>query len=178
MRLAASVAILSFTLLAQNRGAFDEAPPSGIVERFAKFDFEGYRLDSEGHKAIWDLTIDDGSPAVFPMYLIKTYSTGPAQRVPGGSIRIPVTYQIIGVIQEGPKGLSFRLKPALSTEVFPVKCEGAACKIDLDRAVFHVSAHVGREAVLAWIKALEGIQNTEREKEPYKQLFDQVTNAK
>lgn len=177
MRLAL-LAIVICTALARSQGVSEDQASSDLVRRFAKLDFDGYRLDSEGHKTIWDLTIDDGAPPESPLYVVRKYTTGPARKLPDGSIRVPIDYELIGVIQDGPKVFSFMPKPTISKEIFPVKCTGIVCKIDLDRAVFRVSPHVGKEAVLAWIKGLLRTRETEREKQADRRLYEQVSAAK
>lgn len=155
-----------------------EAEASNLVQKFAQFDFDGYRLDSEGHQAIWKLTIDDGAPPESPVFVVKSYKVARAQKVPDGSLRVSVDYDVMGLVAEGPNGLYFRPQTNVKRETFPVKCARDGCKIDLDREVFRVSPHIGKEAALAWLKGLEGIRDTQQEKQAAQRLYEQVNNAK
>jgi hypothetical protein len=164
------------TCQGQSVGA--EAEASNLVQRFAQFDFDGYRLDSQGHQAIWSLTIDDGAPPESPVFVVRSYKAAGSQKAPDGSLRVSVDYNVIGLVGEGPKGLYFKPQTYLKRERFPVKCTHDGCRIDLDREVFHVSPHIGKEAALAWLKGIEGIRETEQEKQAAQSLYEQVKNAK
>ena len=162
----------------QSRPGTPEAAASNPVQKFAKFDFDGYRLDSDGHQAIWKLTIDDGAAPESPLFVVKGYRVGVPKKAPDASSRVPVDYEVIGLIEDGPKGAFFRPKAYVQREIFPVRCTREGCKIDLARGIFHVSPHVGKEAVLLWVKGLEGIRQTAPERQADQRLYEQVNNAR
>ena len=59
-----------------------------------------------------------------------------------------------------------------------MKCTGEVCKIDLNRELFHVSPHAGKDGTLAWLKSLEDIRETQQEKIEAHQLYEEVKGAK
>jgi len=140
-----------------------------IVKKFALLDFEGYRLGSEGHQAIWNLTIEDGEPDDSPMYLVKAYQVLSPQKTADGSFQVSVNYDVIGLVDEDRNGLYFKNETFVDKEGFPVKCVDKLCKIDLNRNIFHIPPHVSKEAILAWLKGLEGIRKTSEEKQAGRQ---------
>jgi hypothetical protein len=66
----------------------------------------------------------------------------------------------------------------LTRKILFVRCVREVCRIDLDRESFHVSPHVGRAAILAWVKGLEAIRQTKQQKQADQRLYDRVTGAK
>jgi hypothetical protein len=155
-----------------------ERDAAAVVQKFAQLDFDGYRLDSEGHQAIWKLTIDDGAPPEFPVFIVKNYRTATPQKAADGSVRVPVEYDVIGLVSEGPHGLYFKSQPYPRKDIFSVKCTRDGCRIDLAREVFHVSPRVGKEAAATWLKGLEGIRQTQQERLAARHLYEQVKSAK
>jgi hypothetical protein len=177
-RILSTLAVLPTLAICQGQGTSVEAEASSLVQKFAQFDFEGYRLGSEGHQAIWKLTIDDGAPPEFPMVIIRGFKVAAPTKAADGSLRVSVDYDVVGLVSEGANGLTLRLQPGAKKEIFPVKCLREGCRIDLDRGVFHISPHIGKEAALMWLKTLESFQDTAQERQPYQRLYEQVRSAK
>jgi hypothetical protein len=170
--------ICPVVVVCQGQPIAAEKEAASLVQKFAQFDFEGYRLDSERHQAIWKLTIDDGAPPEFPVVVVRAFRPAAPTKASDGSLRLSVEYDVIGLVGEGPNRVTFRSEPTVRKDTFPVKCTGEGCRIDLDREVFHVSPHVGKDATLAWLKGLEGIRDTAQEKQAARRLYEQVQNAK
>jgi hypothetical protein len=162
----------------QNAPELAASEAESVVQKFAQYDFEGYRLDSQGHQAIWQLTIDNGAPPESPLFVVKGYKVGTPIKASDGSFRVPLDYDVIGLVVEDPRGFHFKHQARTEKVVVPVKCARPSCRVDLDRRVFRVSPHVGKRAILAWLKGLEGIQETEQEKQAYRNVYNQVRDAK
>jgi len=161
----------------QNHPSNNEVEASSVVQKFVEFDFQGYRLDSEGHQAIWKLTIEDGAPPENPVFVVKKFRIGSPQRTRGGSFRVPVDFEVRGLVTEGVNGLYFRRQVSVMKAVFPVQCLHDGCRIDLNRNVFDVSPHVGKEAASMWLKGLADIRQTAQEKEAALRLYEQVSSS-
>jgi hypothetical protein len=148
------------------------------VTRFASLDYQGFRIGSEGHQAIWQLTLENGEPRVFPIYVVAAYRVLSPQKPTHPLVWVPVEYDIIGLVEERPEGVIFKPHRWVSKDVFPVRCTREGCKIDIDRELFKVTPRAGKAAVLAWLKKLEGLQDTAPEKRTYSRLFEEITLAK
>ena len=102
-----------------------------VVEQFFNFDFDGYRLDSRGHEAIWKITDDEGEPPEWPVAVTKNFKIISAEKLKRGCC-IKVHFNIYGYISDSDNGLIFRHNPIIEEGSVIVKCIKNDCKISLN----------------------------------------------
>lgn len=132
-----------------------------VARRFLDLDFSGYRLSSEGHTAIWDLTEQNGEPPDMPVFVTKEYKILSEKLLPNGVCSFGVHFTTYGHISKTDDGLQFQAdrSPEQAWEI-QVKCGGETCRINLDFDHFKMPPHPGKRAVDEWLDSLEKIQKT------------------
>src|SRR5262245_59760935 len=79
------------------RGSAQCAPGARDVARqFFDLDFDGYRLSSDGHEAIWKLTENNGEPPHGEVVVTKEYRVVSETRRPDGYCDVGVDFVVDG----------------------------------------------------------------------------------
>jgi len=172
-----AVLFLSTACVPQSRA---ECPPGAreVVMQFLRLDFEGYRLGSKGHEAIWQLTDNDGEPPDEPLVVTKNYRIISASRQDVGGCRFRVGFTTYGYISETASGSVIRSKPANEIGTMDVHCTRGSCRISLARADFQLPPHPGTKATAQLLGYLESIQDTAAEKRRYRTLRERIASLR
>jgi len=144
-----------------------------IVEQFFKYDYEGYRLSSEGHQAIWNLTDGNGEPPEEPLSVTKDFKIISIKKQKD-TCRLTVRFSLYGQIVETGNGLVFRQRASEEDGSVIVRCKNGSCRISLDLKDFRLGPHPGKDAVMKWLDKLESIQTTSEQKQRYRTLREQI----
>ena len=120
------------------------------VEKFFQFDFEGYRLTSKGHEAIWQLTGENGEPPAVPLAVTKDFSIISTQKHKEGC-RLKVQFSVYGHIDE----LVHEEKFSIEEGDVLVRCKADTCLIDIGPDEFKLWPHPGKVAIDKWLEGLQ-----------------------
>jgi len=153
-----------------------QCPPAAreVVMRFLRLDFEGYRLSSKGHEAIWDVTDDDGDPPDIPVAVTKDYRIVSAEER-NADCRLRVRIAVYGYISE--TGL-FQCKPSNEEWNVIVRCAKDACRIRINFDDFKLYPHPGKDATMKWLEDLEAIRTTAAGKARERRLRERVASLR
>jgi len=160
------------SLSAQCPGAARE-----VVKKYFDYDFAGYRLSSEGHSAIWDLTEDNGEPPEMPVLVTKGHRIINERTLPDGLCSFEIQFTVYRTITEGDQGLQFKASTVpIESKQIEAGCTSGTCRINIEFGYFKVSPHPGKKAVEEWLNQLEKIQKTVEETERISALKKQVSS--
>jgi len=147
-----------------------------VVEEFFRLDREGYRLSSEGHQAIWQLTQENGNTPDRPVTISREWHVLSSTTLPSGRCKYLIKFVNIGTLRESPSGaLSLIRSRNQDVGELYVDCQRGRCRISISPNDFEIPPHPGRSAVLVWLKKLESIQDSDSQKRSLRLLIQQVS---
>jgi len=88
-----------------------------VVRSFLAYDFDGYRLSSEGHSAIWELTKANGEPPETPVVVTRNYRVIREKTLPHGLCSVAIQFTVYGTIVEGDRGECSLRSPKYRTKL-------------------------------------------------------------
>lgn len=143
-----------------------------VVAQFFQFDFEGYRLSSDGHRDIWKLTDGEGEPPAIPMVVTKGFKILSAKEGNKGTCIIRVGFNTYGSIDEE---INFDNKPSIEEWTVLVQRIKGKPRIKLSYDDFKVSPHPGKEAVLKWA---DDLLENEKARKDVRAVRDKILSLK
>ena len=137
-------------------------PPEALVtlRRFLDYDMAGFRLGSDGHGEIWELTTKSGDGPEYPIIVTRDYRIASTRAAVEGC-QIKVQFRTLGLrFEEGQSGATLHLSKRRADAATFMLRYTSGWKVDTTDDRFTFAPHPGKKATLTWLNGLRSMQDT------------------